>query len=245
MLGCKSNIPYYIGDGYCDDQNNNEGCHFDQGDCCGNNVTTTYCTQCICFENITCSAPLELISNGVCNDETNNAQCEFDGGDCCGGDCCGHCEVISITLENNAKAAQGIREGIYHNSFMVKGKASWISTSNAIWYTQSDDLLLWMIGDLGSIGNLVDGLISFEVSQCPFNVPSEIWYYWIDGVFANAGGNEINVRCLDGKYPKSIHFQKNFSTIQLTFCQKSEAFFKTKFSKRSSFCDSNNSLKNS
>ena len=73
----------YIQDGYCDDQNNNGGCHYDQGDCCGNNVDTTYCTECICFEDLTCSAPLDLIGNGVCNDETNNAECNFDGGDCC------------------------------------------------------------------------------------------------------------------------------------------------------------------
>ena len=84
IIGCTSNIPQYVGDGYCDDQNNNADCHFDQGDCCGNNVTTTYCTHCICFEDLICSAPLDLIGNGVCNDETNYAGCQFDGGDCCG-----------------------------------------------------------------------------------------------------------------------------------------------------------------
>ena len=25
----------FIGDGFCDDENNNEGCQFDGGDCCG------------------------------------------------------------------------------------------------------------------------------------------------------------------------------------------------------------------
>ena len=82
-IGCTSNIQNFIGDGYCHDQNNNEGCHFDLGDCCGNNVTTTYCIQCICFEESSCSAPLDLIGNGDCNDETNYAECQFDGGDCC------------------------------------------------------------------------------------------------------------------------------------------------------------------
>ena len=84
QTGCTSNIPGYIGDGFCDDQNNNEGCHYDQGDCCGINVHTAYCTGCICYEDLTCSAPLDLIGNGVCNDETNNAECSFDGGECCG-----------------------------------------------------------------------------------------------------------------------------------------------------------------
>ena len=69
-----------------------------------------------------------LLGNGVCNDETNNPECNFDGGDCCG-----HCAAISVTLENNALVAQGYYEGIYHNSSMVNGKASWTSTSQAIW----------------------------------------------------------------------------------------------------------------
>ena len=36
----------YIGDGYCDDENNNAGCNFDGGDCCGVNVNTQYCNLC-------------------------------------------------------------------------------------------------------------------------------------------------------------------------------------------------------
>jgi len=31
------------GDKSCDDENNNEGCDFDGGDCCGPNVDKTYC----------------------------------------------------------------------------------------------------------------------------------------------------------------------------------------------------------
>ena len=48
--GCGSDVPNYIGDGYCDDENNNDDCNFDGGDCCGPNVNTQYCTQCICNE---------------------------------------------------------------------------------------------------------------------------------------------------------------------------------------------------
>ena len=40
----------WIGDGYCDDINNNVGCNFDSGDCCGSNVNTQYCTECLCLE---------------------------------------------------------------------------------------------------------------------------------------------------------------------------------------------------
>ena len=47
--GCSSDIPHWIGDGWCDDENNNESCGFDGGDCCGPNVDTQYCTECICY----------------------------------------------------------------------------------------------------------------------------------------------------------------------------------------------------
>ena len=46
--GCEN--PSWQGDGYCDDENNNNGCDFDGGDCCGDDVKTTYCTVCDCLE---------------------------------------------------------------------------------------------------------------------------------------------------------------------------------------------------
>ena len=44
-----SDHPYKIGNGYCNDETNNEGCSYDGGDCCGPNVDTTYCIECICY----------------------------------------------------------------------------------------------------------------------------------------------------------------------------------------------------
>merc|ERR1712110_1158783 len=38
------------GDGYCDDDNNNDACDYDGGDCCGNHVNTYYCTECECLD---------------------------------------------------------------------------------------------------------------------------------------------------------------------------------------------------
>jgi trypsin len=46
--GCGS--PQWQGDNYCDDENNNGGCDFDGGDCCGANVNTQYCSLCACLE---------------------------------------------------------------------------------------------------------------------------------------------------------------------------------------------------
>ena len=42
--------PTWKADNYCDDQNNNCGCDWDGGDCCGSNVNTNYCSACECLD---------------------------------------------------------------------------------------------------------------------------------------------------------------------------------------------------
>ena len=49
-IGCDSDVPHYIGDGWCDDENNNDDCNFDGGDCCLDPINADYCTECICYE---------------------------------------------------------------------------------------------------------------------------------------------------------------------------------------------------
>ena len=44
--GCK--LPDFQGDGFCDDENNNAGCDFDGGDCCGLDVKKNFCSLCQC-----------------------------------------------------------------------------------------------------------------------------------------------------------------------------------------------------
>ena len=104
--GCA--YPGYKGDNYCDDENNNANCDYDGGDCCGDNVDTSYCTQCLCLDpgNSTISTttvptstttvatitkiPMEpmlcpnyaSIGNGICDQANDNLVCYFDGGDC-------------------------------------------------------------------------------------------------------------------------------------------------------------------
>ena len=43
---------YWKGDNYCDDGNNNCGCEWDGGDCCGteNKYQAPYCTECECLD---------------------------------------------------------------------------------------------------------------------------------------------------------------------------------------------------
>ena len=51
VLGTCGGIASFIGDTYCDDSNNNLECNYDGGDCCGANVNTNWCTECLCLED--------------------------------------------------------------------------------------------------------------------------------------------------------------------------------------------------
>ena len=41
-------IKYWVGDGFCDDINNNEACGYDNGDCCGLSMEKNFCVDCTC-----------------------------------------------------------------------------------------------------------------------------------------------------------------------------------------------------
>ena len=42
-------ISNWVGDGFCDDINNNEACGYDDGDCCGDSsIKKNFCVQCFC-----------------------------------------------------------------------------------------------------------------------------------------------------------------------------------------------------
>ena len=50
FLECKGTVSR-IGNGYCDDENNNMECDYDGDDCCGELVNTEHCTFCECHLN--------------------------------------------------------------------------------------------------------------------------------------------------------------------------------------------------
>ena len=59
-----------IANGYCNDESNREECHWDGGDCCGDNVATDFCLTCECLEPFrwndnTC----EVFRNFICEKE--------------------------------------------------------------------------------------------------------------------------------------------------------------------------------
>jgi len=78
-------ITHWIGDNYCDDQNNNAACQFDGGDCCNNSNSgwNNYCSACQCLQQAQCAGVQSWIGDNYCDNENNNAACQWDGGDCC------------------------------------------------------------------------------------------------------------------------------------------------------------------
>ena len=85
-----------IGDGFCQDYNNNRHCSFDGGDCCGPCVNREFCTECKCKTGDTDKITNARVGNGFCNDETNFEGCNFDGGDCCG-TCVNSSTVLNVS----------------------------------------------------------------------------------------------------------------------------------------------------
>ena len=103
-------------------------------------------------------------------------------------------------MNNNTQIAQRGLQGIYHRSSLVYNKPSWTKTSEAIWYhPQTND---WNVGYLDNIGSLIAGIQSVDQtgSQCPFDLPSEMWNYGDNGQWFSAGANEINFDCLEGNH---------------------------------------------
>ena len=91
-----------IGNGYCDDDNNNKQCKYDGGDCCGFCINTEHCTNCECLldeREYNAVGPMAIwIGNGFCDDALNKVECNFDAGDCCGPDVktksCDECQCL-------------------------------------------------------------------------------------------------------------------------------------------------------
>ena len=57
FIGLCFGLVSYIGDDYCDDNSNNPECNYDGGDCCGPNVNTLYCQECLCLNDSTTLSP--------------------------------------------------------------------------------------------------------------------------------------------------------------------------------------------
>ena len=85
--------------------------------------------------------------------------------------------LLKVTLDGEAKLAQGSREGYYTlNSPPVNGKQNWIHIqgSNAIWYEKENNS--WYIGDKKDLGTSTCGLHSTKNTKSPEEATT--WKYF-------------------------------------------------------------------
>ena len=101
QASCANGTIALIHNGYCDINNNNEGCLYDGGDCCEctriDDDDGSYSSFSLCVDpTADCYDPtavtlmsncsdgdIRVIGDGKCDIENNNENCGYDGGDCC------------------------------------------------------------------------------------------------------------------------------------------------------------------
>ena len=100
MITGSCGVQQFMGDGFCDDDNNNAGCDWDGGDCCSSASSYAFCSSCQCLDCTVAGTQsdectdaitgycgtLYYVGDGYCDSENNNAGCDWDSGDCCGPD---------------------------------------------------------------------------------------------------------------------------------------------------------------
>ena len=110
------------------------------------------------------------------------------------------CENISVVLKNKTLEAQSRIQDTYQLSGLIKGKTSWISKYQAIWYIP--EIKDWIFGDLEDLGNNIPRIKSTG-DQGSENFPYEIasdqfWYHDYDG-WQKSVAKDISVDCIDSK----------------------------------------------
>ena len=85
--------------------------------------------------------------------------------------------LLNVTLDGNAKLAQGSREGYYTlNSTLVNGKLNWIKVQGqaAIWYDK--EYSNWKIGSKANLGKSICSLKSTNDAKRPEEATT--WEYF-------------------------------------------------------------------
>jgi len=115
--GCGS--PQWKGDNYCDDENNNEECEYDGGDCCNNTMDgwDNYCDACECKD--------PNAGTSECDDELSTEECQANKDKCnrtkwrrkCK-DTCGFCGCVNIL--STAKCEKKEQKGKCNRPFVAE-----------------------------------------------------------------------------------------------------------------------------
>ena len=94
-------------------------------------------------------------------------------------------------MKNDVLSVHGHLQGLYQISDPIKGKQSWTSGSNAIWYVQGK----WQIGSLDNIGTFFGGIHAVNDYGRLDDDKNEWWYYDPGNGWFWAGANNVSIDC--------------------------------------------------
>ena len=207
-VGCCFNInicvsPDYYRDGICDDENNNQECNWDGGDCCGDNVNTDYCMHCDCLDGDVkicnaenpcghyegdCNSDNECQPGLKCGTENCPAFLGYDSSvDCCFNCSCMMVEVFYATETQEYTFLPEIFGCYMKSSEKVNGRNYYTSIAYdgelGIWWEKS--LNIWMIGSAKDKGTLKGLGYNNKNVEC---LPEHIDWNWV--LYHNSNGGE-------------------------------------------------------
>ena len=106
------NTGWWLGDGFCDDDLNNEECNWDNGDCDSALATT------VTSSFSSCNPPIHIltlwIGDGFCDTELNNLDCGNDGGDCNDGMASTIQPITTMQTPPTTEAPEHLGDGVCH-----------------------------------------------------------------------------------------------------------------------------------
>ena len=128
-FSCEADIYILLnkGDGECDDPNNNCGCDWDGGDCCGSHNGYSYCSQCECLDPNPIQTTTTMFPSTYF---PTYVKCDEDG--ILEADACDICPYKLYIFVNDYNEANYDQENFEENSILqylyCKGDCYWNST---------------------------------------------------------------------------------------------------------------------
>ena len=99
-------------------------------------------------------------------------------------------------MKNDASIYQSQLEDFYKVSENINGVTTWVSYSNALWYSGND----WIIGPLSAIGTKTGGIFSYgsigRRFSCPYEATNDIEFFnYVKKILEPDISKDISIQC--------------------------------------------------
>jgi len=140
----------------------------------------------------------------------------------------GCCDIIKVTLANDANDAQSIRAGTYRLGGTINGHQYWnqAANKNAIWYMPH--LKHWLIGESKYLGKDNAGIYSVSDLKCPYN--GGVWRYYNRKTWVDT--NDVQLEC---EAPPPSRSPKCKAKADVGFVLDSSGSLKNEYQKEKDF----------